>query len=246
MSLFFESNQTTSQDSVSFDRLIKSATEHRSLGVLPTYEFEGAVEEIIEDTNEEGNVIMDEGNSSDCEVIEADDIILEESNIPDDDESDTAKCSTVGSIVGEVDAPSVESDVNVPFVVLAPKPGNLSEDLIEDVAIESCFTLSGWDWKFCKDFNGVDFTTVDHGIFQGLGLEIDVEDAAEVVLYGFDQKMANCGRFRNRRRCHNWYGSCAQAGGNCPTQRHRDLYRDFIFTRTAVELALKQHDLAGK
>ena len=248
MPFFFETNKATSPD-VDFDLLIKSASKRGSLGVQPSHNLEGAVPEVIEDGNEADDPMMEEVKSSSCHVMEesneVEDNVLD--NSPGVIEADVVGHPALGSHAVEVDPLSVEPDVKVTSTIRAPSSGNLSDEFIEGVAIESAFSLSGWDWKFLKEFNGRDLTTVDHGIFEGLGFDdIDVEKSSEVVLYGFDGKIANCGRFRNQRRCHNWYGPCAEAGGNCPTRRHQDLYKDFIFTRTAVELAEKQHCMSGK
>ena len=248
MPLFFETDKASSPD-VDFDQLIKSASKRGGLGVQPSHNLEGAVPEVIEDGSEADDPMVEEVKSSFCYVMEEFNEVEENvlDNFPGFIGAGVVGHPALGSQAVEVDPLSVEPDVKVTSTIPAPSPGNLSDEIIKGLAIESAFSLSERDWKFLNEFNGRDLTTVDQEIFEGLGFDnIDVAKSSEVVLYGFDGKIANCGRFRNQRRCHNWYGPCAEAGGNCPTRRHQDLYKDFIFTRTAVELAEKQHCMSGK
>ena len=130
-----------------------------------------------------------------------------------------------------------------------PHSGNISEDGIAGLTIDSSFSLSAWEWKFNKDFNGVDFRSLSPGMFEGLDVELDVFENMEldisvndeVHIFGPDQKPATCGRFRNRRRCHNRLEPCSIVGESCPITRYENFYKEYFMTRTALELSQKRH-----
>ena len=135
------------------------------------------------------------------------------------------------------------------FVLKPPHSGNVSEDGIAGLTIDSSYSISAWDWKFNKDFNGVDFRSIDPDMFEGLDVELDVIENMElditindeVHIFGPDQKPATCGRFRNRRRCHNRLEPCSVVGQSCPITRYETFYKDYFMTRTALELSQKRH-----
>ncbi len=130
-----------------------------------------------------------------------------------------------------------------------PHSGNISEDGIAGLTIDSSFSLSAWEWKFNKDYNGVDLRSLNPYMFEGLDVELDVFENMElditindeVHIFGPDQKPATCGRFRNRRRCHNRLEPCSIVGESCPITRYENFYKEYFMTRTALELSQKRH-----